>query len=81
MWLNVSDYSPEIYPKYGARTKVYFDWGHHYPVDDFLSPENLDDFSLIRPNGDKEKLSPNPGGFLATGVSFKGPGAIWYALS
>ena len=74
LWLNVSNYSPEIYPKYGARTKVYFGWGHHYPVDDFLSQETLDDFSLIRPNGNKDKLIPNPGGFLATSVSFKGPG-------
>ena len=75
LWLNVSDYSPESYPKYGARTKIYFGWGHHYPVDDFLDQESLDDFSLIRPNGDKEKLNPNPGGFLATSVSFKEPGA------
>ena len=74
IWLNASDYSPEIYPRFGAKTKIFFGWGHKYPVDDFLSQESLDDFSLIRPNGDKEKLNPNPGGFLATSVSFKGPG-------
>lgn len=74
LWLNASDYSPAIYPKFGARTKIYFGWGHQYPVDDFLSQESLNDFFLISANGDKKKLNPNPGGFLATSVSFKGSG-------
>ena len=77
MWLNASDYSPEIYPGYGARTKVYFGWGHGYPVDDFLPPKALKEFSLICPCGKKKvKLEPNPGGFLATEVKLKGPG-VW----
>ena len=75
LWLNASDYSPALYPKFGARTKIYFGWGHRYPVDDFLTQEILDDFSLIRPNGDKEKLNPNTGGFLATNVAFKEQGS------
>lgn len=75
MWLNVSNYSPEIYSsQYGARTKVYFGWGHRYPVDDFLSKEKLKDFSLIYPCGKKEKLNPNPGGFLATNITFSSEG-------
>lgn len=74
LWLNVTNYSPEIYPKFGANTKIYFGWGHHYPVDDFLSQEILDDFSLIGPSGNKVKLNPNPGGFLATSISLKTPG-------
>lgn len=76
MWLNVTDYHPEFYPEYGARTKVYFGWGHHYPVDDFLRQEQLKDFYFICPRcGKHHKLSPNPGGFLATEVNFKEPGA------
>lgn len=66
MWLNVSNYSPTI----GRNTKVYFGWGHRYPVDDFLSEEKLQDFSLIYPCGKKEKLNPNPGGFLAKNITF-----------
>ena len=75
LWLNASDYSPAFYPKFGASTKIYFGWGHRYPVDDFLSQDSLDDFSFIRPNGNKDKLEPNPGGFLATKLSFKEGGA------
>ncbi len=74
LWLNVSDYSPEIYPGYGAKSKIYFGWGHRYPVDDFLSEEDLKEFFLIDSEGKKKTLSSNPGGFLATSVSFKAPG-------
>lgn len=74
MWLNATNYSPEIYLKYGAATKVYFGYGHRYPVDDFLPIEHLQEFFLIDPDGKKETLSPNPGGFLATMVNFKEEG-------
>lgn len=75
MWLNVSDYSPEIYsPEYEARTIIYFGWGHCYQVDDFLSEEKLQDFSLISPDGSRTKLNPNPGGFLATKINFSSEG-------
>jgi uncharacterized GH25 family protein len=75
LWLNASDYSPAIYPKFGANTKIYFGWGHRYPVADFLSQDSLNDFSLISPEGKKDKLNPNPGGFLATNISFKEQGS------
>jgi len=81
LWLNASDYTPEIYPKYGARTKVYFGWGHHYPVDDFLPVEYLQEFSLIFPDGKVEKITPNPGGFLATQINFKQPGSYIVSAS
>lgn len=66
MWLNVSNYSPPI----KGDSKIYLGWGHRYPVDDFLSEEKLKEFSLISPSGKKEKLNPNPGGFLATDIRF-----------
>jgi len=74
MWLNVSDFSPYFYPEYGAKTKVYFGWGHHYPVDDFLSPEELEEFSLVELDGKNVKLTPNPVGFLATEIHMKESG-------
>ncbi len=75
LWLNVSDFSPQIpSPEYGAETKVYFGYGHHYPVDDFLPQEELEEFSLITPAGEKENLTPNQGGFLATVVRCKQEG-------
>jgi uncharacterized GH25 family protein len=74
MWLNASDYTPEIYPKYGARANVYFGYGHHYPVDNFLAQDHLDEFFLVTSDGNKEKLNPNNGGFLATEVNFKHEG-------
>jgi len=73
-WINATNFHPEIHPGYGARTNVFFGYGHHYPVDDFLPEDHLKEFSLISPDGSKEKLSPNPGGFLATRINFKQPG-------
>jgi len=74
LWINATDYTPEFHPEYGAETNVYFGWGHHYPVDSFLAKEDLDEFSLISPDGKIEKLSPNEGGFLATAIKFSEPG-------
>ncbi len=81
LWLNATDYTPEIYPRYGANTKVYFGWGHHFPVDDFLSVEDLQEFSLIYPDGERRKITPKSGGFLATQINFKQPGLYIVAAS
>ena len=81
-WLNATDYFPEIYsPEYGARTKVYFGWGHGYPVADFLSAEKLSEFNLITPKGESEPIKPGVGGFLATELSFSEKGTNIIAAS
>lgn len=81
LWLNVTDYSPKIFshPKYApeprAKTVVYFGWGHNYPVADFLGDKYLGDFFLIKPDGNKEKLTSGEGGFRATEIKMKKEGA------
>ena len=80
LWLNVTDYSPKIFshPKYPlksrAKTVVYFGWGHSYPVGGFLNDKYLGDFFLIKPDGNKEKLTPGEGGFRATEVKMEKEG-------
>jgi len=74
LWINATDYSPKVYLKFGAGSKVYFGWGHRYPVSDFLSIDDLQEFSLIYPDGERKKITPNSGGFLATQINFKQPG-------
>ena len=80
LWLNVTDYSPKIFshPKYApeprAKTVVYFGWGHKYPVCEFLDDKYLGDFFLIKPDGNKEKLTPGEGGFRATEIKMKKEG-------
>jgi uncharacterized GH25 family protein len=81
-WLNATDYFPEIYsPEYGARTKVYFGWGHGYPVADFLLAEDLSEFRLITPKGESEPIKPGVGGFLATELIFSKKGTHIVAAS
>ena len=76
LWINASDYNPEIYPEYGAKVNLYFGFGHHYPVDDFLSPRQLEEFYYVCPRcGKHHNLKPNAGGFLTTEVRFKKPGS------
>lgn len=76
LWINATDYSPEIYPGFGAKTNLYFGFGHHFPVDDFLSQEKIEEFYFVCPGcGKHHNLKPNPGGFLATEVRFKEPGS------
>jgi len=79
LWINASDYSPDFYNKFGGSTKVYFGWGHHYPVDDFLNYEELQEFSLIYPDGTKEEIKPGNGGFLETQIRFKESGSYLVA--
>jgi len=76
MWLNATDFYPKVYPEQGASTKIYFGWGHSYPVDDFLDQRKLREFYFVCPRcGKHHELSPNPVGFLATRVNFEKPGA------
>jgi len=74
LWINATDYSPKSYPEFGAQTKIYFGWGHRYPVDDFLSVKSLQEVSLVYPDGERKKLTIDSGGFLATRINFKQPG-------
>ena len=76
LWLNATDYSPKIYsPEYGAKTIIYFGWGHRYPVADFLSVKKLRSFNLITPEGEIKKLQPGQDGFLATQLRLPDKGA------
>ena len=76
LWLNATNYFPEIYsPEYGAKTTIYFGWGHGYPVADFLSSDKLSEFNLITPEGKIKPIQPGIGGFLAAKLSFPEKGA------
>ena len=69
-WLNVTNYFPNFYSlEYGARTIIYFGWGHRYPVDNFLSVGKLNEFNLITPDGESKSIQPGQEGFLATELS------------
>lgn len=77
LWINITNHNPFYYEKFGAFSKAYFGWGHRFPADGFLEFKNLEKFNLIHPDGEKEKLVPNSGGFLATDLKFKKQGAYY----
>jgi len=72
-WINASEYSP-TFCEGSAETKIYFGWGHHYPIDDFLDMSDLDEFFLISPRWRKQKLKPQFKGFLMTVLDLKEKG-------
>ena len=74
VWINVTDFTPKLRPKFGAATKTFFGYGHRYPLADFLKEDHLAKFQLVK-GDDKKDLKPNPGGFLATEIKFKEAGA------
>ena len=75
LWLNAIDYSPDFSERTGAHTKIYFGFGHKFPVNDFLDKGKLIEFKLIKPNGKSQDLEPGEGGFLATPLIIKKEGA------
>ena len=81
-WLNVTNYFPEIYSaEYGARTIIYFGWGHRYPADNFLSAGKLGEFNLITPKGESKPIQPGQGGFLATELNLPEKGTYIVAAA
>ncbi|HDS15538.1 MAG TPA: DUF4198 domain-containing protein [Proteobacteria bacterium] len=74
LWINATDFTPELRPRFGAATITFFGYGHRYPVADFLEEDHLAKFQLVK-GEDKKDLKPNPGGFLATEIKFKEAGA------
>ena len=81
LWVNATEYSPGFNKECGARTNIYFGWGHHYPIDDFLTEKSLRKFSLVYPDGKVETIKPGPGGFLATQINFSQEGSYIVAAS
>ena len=75
LWLNAIDFNPNFSKRTGAHTKIYFGFGHKFPVQDFLDKEKLIEFKLIKPDGQTQDLEPGEGGFLATPLIIKKKGA------
>ncbi|WP_419662033.1 NikM4: predicted nickel ABC transporter, transmembrane subunit [Desulfosarcina variabilis str. Montpellier] len=74
LWINAVDYNPELRPRTGAQTKVYFGFGHRFPVQDFLDHKKLTAFKLVGPDGTSRELEAGEGGFLATALNFRKKG-------
>jgi len=74
LWLNATDFTPDFNQRTGAHTKVYFGFGHRFPVHDFLEADKLSVFKLVPSGGDESTLTPGEGGFLATPLILKQAG-------
>ncbi len=75
LWLNAVDFSPPLEGRAGAHSKIYFGFGHRYPVQDFPDRQRITEFTMVKPGGAVQQLTPGEGGFLATGLILKQVGA------
>ncbi len=74
LWLNATDFSPALSKRAGAHSKIYFGFGHRFPVHDFLDKDKLREFRLFRPDGSHLDLDAGESGFLATPIVLKKAG-------
>ncbi|QOG12777.1 DUF4198 domain-containing protein [Arcobacter sp. FWKO B] len=49
-WLYSNDYNPNL-AKLGASTKIYFGWGHGFPIDDPLSKDKVEELYIKNAKG------------------------------
>lgn len=56
LWINAVDYNPVLRLRTGAQTKIYFGFGHRFPVQDFLDHKKLTAFKLAGPDGTSREL-------------------------
>ncbi len=80
-WLNATDFLPDYSEKFGAKSIIYMGYGHHYPVHDFLQPDDLESYEHIMPGGEKNNLTSGNSGYLETSVKLPKPGLHIIAAS
>ena len=67
LWINMTDYHPAFdAEKALAKTKLYMGWGHHFPVDGYVSEKEFDRIWLTSPDGAETDVKLETTGFAAS---------------
>ena len=67
LWINMTDYHPAFdAAKALAKTKLYMGWGHHFPVDGYVSEEDFNRIWLTTPDGEEKTIKLETTGFAAS---------------
>ena len=67
LWINMTDYHPAFdIEKAMAKTKLYMGWGHHFPVDGYVSEEDFTRIWLTTPDGEEKTIKLETTGFAAS---------------
>ena len=67
LWINMTDYHPAFdAEKALAKTKLYMGWGHHFPVDGYVSEKDFDRIWLTSPDGAETDVKLETTGFAAS---------------
>ena len=67
LWINMTDYHPAFdAEKALAKTKLYMGWGHHFPVDGYVSEGDFNRIWLTTPGGGEKPVKLETTGFAAS---------------
>lgn len=67
LWINMTDYHPAFdAEKALAKTKLYMGWGHHFPVDGYVSEDEFNRIWLRTPDGEEKIVKLETTGFAAS---------------
>ena len=67
LWINMTDYHPAFdTEKALAKTKLYMGWGHHFPVDGYVSEDEFNRIWLTTPDGEEKTIKLETTGFAAS---------------
>ena len=67
LWINMTDYHPAFdTEKALAKTKLYLGWGHHFPVDGYVSEDEFNRIWLTTPDGEEKTIKLETTGFAAS---------------
>lgn len=67
LWINMTDYHPAFdAEKALAKTKLYMGWGHHFPVDGYVSEDEFNRIWLRTPDGEEKTVKLETTGFAAS---------------
>lgn len=67
LWINMTDYRPAFdTEKAMAKTKLYMGWGHHFPVDGYVSEDEFNRIWLTTPDGEEKTIKLETTGFAAS---------------
>lgn len=74
LWINFTNYMPELSDSGQMKTKLYIGWGHHFPVDSFVKAGDFEKIVICDPEGMEKEVALETTGFAAASLALEKPG-------
>lgn len=81
LWLNFTNYMPAVSASGQMKSTLYIGWGHHFPVDSFVKPDDFEKITLRAPSGAEKDITLETTGFSAAPIALEQPGLYTAAVT